>query len=328
MGNGVTLFRFLIVFLFAGLLSTQSVQSQVTDAEKPLRTQRVDTLGGWNKGGLVNLNFSQSSFTYWSAGGQNAVGLNGLVSLFANYDKGSNTWDNLFDLGYGVLRQGKGRDFIKTDDKIDLFSKYGRKASAHWYYSALVNFKTQLRPGYDYPNDSVSISKFLAPAYLIAAAGMDYKPSSHFTAFFSPITSRITVVNDQRLADAGAYGVKPAVINNGIVVNPGSKSRSEFGGYIRMMYTNTLFSDKSVSLLTKLDLFSNYLNEPEAVDVSWETILGFKINKFMSATLTTHLLYDKDIKIALDKNGDGLLDAPEAKVQFKQVLGIGFSYQF
>jgi len=320
--------RILILFLLIGLLSTKTAHSQVTDAEKPLRTQRVDTLGGWDKGGLVNLNFSQSSFTYWSAGGQNAVGLNGLVSLFANYDKGNNTWDNLFDLGYGVLRQGKGKDFIKTDDKIDLFSKYGRKASEHWYYSGLVNFKTQLRPGYDYPNDSISISNFLAPAYLLAAAGMDYKPSSHFTAFFSPVTGRITIVNDQRLADLGAYGVKPAVFENEILLSRGSKTRSEFGGYIRMMYSNTLFSDKSVSLLTKLDLFSNYLDEPEAIDVSWETIMGFKINKFMSATLTTHLLYDKDIKIALDKNGDGILDAPEAKVQFKQVLGIGFSYQF
>ncbi len=306
--------------LFVLLLMTTAfvfdASAQVTDAEKALRSQKADSIGGWKMGGVSNLHFSQSSFTYWSAGGQNSIGFNGLLSLHANYEKDNRSWDNLIDIGFGVLRQGKG-EFIKTDDKIDLFSKFGRRASQHWYYSALANFKTQLRPGYDYPNDSTKISAFLAPAYILAAAGMDYKPSPSFTAFISPFTGRMTTVNDRRLADAGAFGVEP-----------GKNTRSEFGGYARVMYSTSLFSDKSVSVLTKIDVFSNYLKEPEAIDVSWETILGFKVNRFMSATLTTHLLYDKDIDIAVDKNGDGIPESVGPKVQFKQVLGIGFTYQF
>lgn len=308
--------KFGIIILFAIFWSYGSASAQVTDAEKDLRTVKADSIGGWKTGGVTSINFSQSSFTYWAAGGQNSIGTNMLLSLFANYEKDRNSWDNLFDFGYGVLRQGKG-EFIKTDDKIDLFSKYGRRATKHWYYSALANFKTQLSPGYDYPNDSIRISGFLAPAYLLGAAGMDYKPSPNFTAFISPITGRLTVVNDQRLADAGAFGVEP-----------GKNTRGEFGGYARMMYKTTLFSDKSVSVLTKVDMFSNYLKEPGAIDVSWETILGFKINRFMAATLTTHLLYDKDVDIVIDKNGDGVPESIGPKVQFKQVLGIGFTYQF
>jgi hypothetical protein len=77
-----------------------------------------------------------------------------------------------------------------------------------------------------------------------------------------------------------------------------------------------------------LDLFSNYLHNPQNVDVSWETIIGFKVNKYISATITTQLVYDDDVKIAVDKNGDGINESFGPRTQFKEVLGIGFSYNF
>ncbi len=80
--------------------------------------------------------------------------------------------------------------------------------------------------------------------------------------------------------------------------------------------------------MTKLDLFSNYLHNPQNVDVSWETIIGFKVNKYISATITTQLVYDDDVKIAVDKNGDGINESFGPRTQFKEVLGIGFSYNF
>lgn len=319
-------FRYSSLLFALLMIVASSATAQVTDAEKQLRQQRVDSLGGWLTGGLANVNFSQSSFTYWQSGGQNAVGLNGLLSVYAKYKKDSNTWDNLLDLGYGVLRQGKGGGVIKTDDKIDFLSKFGRKAVKHWYYSALVNFKTQFQPGFSYPNDSVRISTFLAPAYVLGAVGMDYKPDNHFSAFISPLTGRVTVVNDQRLADLGSFGVRAAEYDGDVLVRRGAKSRSEFGGYARLMYNRTLFSDQSISVLSKLDLFSNYMDEPSAIDVSWETVIGFKVNRYIAATLTTHLLYDKDIDIQVERDGE--MESIGAKTQFKQVLGIGFSYQF
>lgn len=150
----------LILMLF---IST-SVFSQITDAEKQLRNADKDTTTGWKKGGIFSLSTAQTSFVNWAAGGQNSIAINGLVSLFANHRGETSSWDNLLDIGYGVLRQGKDADFIKTDDKFDLTSKYGRHAYKSWYYAALLNFKTQMTPGYNYPNDSVKISDFLAPA--------------------------------------------------------------------------------------------------------------------------------------------------------------------
>ena len=318
-----------IFILLTGIALCYSSLGQTTTGEDKLRTQAKDTVDGWKKGCIIGLNFSQASFSNWAAGGQNSMAFNGLVSIFANYKKGKSTWDNQLDVGYGLLQQGKNGKAIKTDDKIDLSSKYGKAASKNWYYAGLVNFKTQMAPGYNYPNDSVVISDLFAPAYLIAALGMDYKPDSHFSAFIAPLTCKTTIVNNTLLANAGAFGVDAAIYDNtGALITQGKRSRNEFGGYVKLVYKNTFFKDESVSLLTKLDLFSNYLHNPQNIDVSWETIIGFKVNKFISATFTAHLLYDNDIDIAVDTNNDGITDAMGPRTQFKEVLAIGIMYKF
>ena len=83
---------------------------------------------------------------------------------------------------------------MKTDDRIDLMSRYGRKVFKEFYYAGLLNFKTQFMPGYNYPNDSVKISNFMAPGYLFAAVGLNYIPNQYFNAFISPLTGRMTFV--------------------------------------------------------------------------------------------------------------------------------------
>src|SRR6185295_4714146 len=138
----------------------------------------------WRRGGLFSLNTTQVSFTNWSAGGQNSVSGSSLVNYFANYARGKNTWDNNLDLAYGLLQQGKKGKVVKSDDKIDFSTKYGRKASAHWYYATLFNFRSQFAPGYNYPDDSTVISKFMSPGYVILGTGFDYKPNTHFSCFF------------------------------------------------------------------------------------------------------------------------------------------------
>lgn len=307
----------------------QCINAQTIEGEKGLRTTNSDTVEGWKVGGFISLNLSQASFTNWSAGGQNSFSLNSIFSGFAKYRHGKNTLDNMLDIGYGILQQGLNKQFIKTDDKIEFSSKYGRQASKKWYYAGLLNFRTQITSGYNYPNDSVEISNFMAPAYLLAAIGMDYRPNSHFSAFLAPFTSRTIIVNAQPLADAGSFGVEAAkydTANN--IIEHGKRVRNEIGGYVRMVYSHAFFKDKSVSLLSKLDLFSNYLHNPQNVDVNWETLISFKVNKFISASISTQLIYDNDTKVLVDKDGDGKLETSGPRTQFKQILGIGFSYKF
>jgi len=296
---------------------------QVTEGEKNLRTQSADTTQGWKKGGVFAANLAQTSLSNWAAGGQNSVAVNGIFSVFANLKKGKSRWDNSLDMGYGILKQGKGTSPHKTDDKIDFLSKYGREAFKNVFYAALLNFKTQMTPGYNYPNDSVKISNLFAPAYLLLALGMDYKPNAYFSAFIAPLTAKFTFVTNRALSDSGAFGVKP-----------GEKSLSEFGGYIRVIYSKNDFKNdfmKNVSFTTKIDLFSNYLKNPQNIVVNWETLIAMKVNKYISASFITDLIYDDKIKVPFDKNGDGIIAAGESvgsKVQFKEILGVGLSYKF
>ena len=312
---------FTAILLLSGYFSISI--GQVTDKEKDLRTVNADTTQGWKTGGVVSVNLAQTSLTNWSAGGQNSVAINGIFSAFANYKKNKSVWDNSLDIGYGLLKQGKDQDAKKTDDKFEFVSKYGQEAFKNFYYAALFNFKTQMSPGYNYPDVTNKISDLFSPAYVLFAIGMDYKPNAYFSAFIAPVTARITIVNSKLLSDAGAFGV-----------DPGKNSKSEFGGYLRAIYTRNDFKSeflKNVSFTTKIDLFSNYADKPQNIVVNWETLLSLKVNKFISANFNTQLIYDDKIKVPFDNNNDGVIAAGESvgsKIQFKEIIGVGFSYKF
>lgn len=316
----------IFMVVITGGINAQVVDKELTEAEKKIKMQQTDSLDGWKVGGVFGVNLTQASFTNWAAGGENSVAINGLLSTFANYKKGSSSWDNTLNLAYGVLKQGED-GVRKTDDRIDFMSKYGYKASKRWYYAALVNFKTQFAAGYNYPNDSTEISNFLAPAYALAAIGMDYKPHDNFTAFISPFTARMTIVNDRTMADAGAFGVDPAEFDLvGNKIKNGKTLRAEYGGYIRVMYKKEIM--ENINLETRFDAFANYSDEPTHIDVNMEILLSLKVNKFISATVSTQLIYDHDTEIAVDRNNDGIIDGTGPRVQFKEVLGIGLNYKF
>ncbi|MBI3509586.1 MAG: DUF3078 domain-containing protein [Bacteroidetes bacterium] len=288
-----------------------------------------DTAKAWKHGGLFALNFTQSSFTNWASGGSNSVSGQTTLTVFANYKKKVTTWDNGLDLAYGLLYQGTGL-MRKTDDKIDFTSKYGRYAFKKvWYYSALAGFKTQFQPGYNYKDDisKTLISGFMSPAYLITAIGLDYKPSEKISLLVSPLTGRTTFVLDQALADSGAFGVKKAQYDlNGNKIANGANIRYEFGSYVRVQYKAEIM--KNVTLTYRLELFSNYLKKPQNVDVNTELLLSMKINKHISAGLNMQAIYDDDVIIAVDSNHDGVIDAHGPRLQFRQVLGVGFSAKF
>jgi hypothetical protein len=308
--------RYSAVVLLLSVISCLTF-GQITDVEKGVRTQSADTVFGWKKGGVISVNLAQTSLTNWAAGGQNSFAVNGLLSTFANYKKGKSVWANSLDIGYGVLKQGNS-GYQKTDDKFDFLSKYGYEAFKNFYYAALLNFKTQMAPGYKYPDVTTKISDFLAPAYLLGALGLDFKPSDHFSAFIAPVTLKITFVNDRALSDAGAFGV-----------SPGKRSFTEFGGYIRAIYTKNDFKSeflKNVTFTSKIDLFSDYTHNPQNIVVNWETLIAFKVNKFLSASINTQLAYDDKIKIPVVRNG--VATSIRSLVQFKEILGVGFSYKF
>jgi hypothetical protein len=177
----------------------------------------------------------------------------------------------------------------------------------------MVKFNTQYSDGYKYPNDSDVISKALSPGYISISAGMDYKPSKNFALYLAPLSGKITIVRDDTLSAHGAFGVKP-----------GEKRRMEFGGFVKTNYSNDIM--ENVNLLTSIDLFSNYLKDPQYIDVSWEVTLTMSINKWLTANLSTHLVYDHDVKFP-ETDAGGTVIGQISKVQFKEVFGVGLTFK-
>ena len=273
---------------------------------------------GWTHKGNLGLNFGQSSYTNWAAGGQNSVNGQGIFNYEIHYLKGNFKWDNTLNAALGYSYYSFKKKPIKTDDKIEFTSLAGIKATEHLNYSAELAFRSQFAKGYNYELDSTNyISKFLAPAYITLGLGIEWVPNPHFSLYFSPITGRVTIVNDERLAEEGAFGVNTLDAND-TTHHAINKVRYEFGARAVAKFQYPLA--KNIDFNSKLELFSNYLNHPERIDVDWQNMLVLKVNDWLNANLATHLIYDYDIPF---HNEAGEL-IKGSKVQFKEVLAIGF----
>lgn len=271
----------------------------------------------WTNKGTIGLNLGQSSFTNWAAGGQNSLNWIGTLNYQANYAKDNFKWENTLSLALGYSYFNFNQKPIKTDDQIEFTSLAALKATEKLNYSLELAFRSQFANGYDYKTDSTNrISKFLAPGYITLGIGAEWVPNKYFSLNFAPITGRITIVNDSLLANIGAYGVEPGYFNpnDSLQWIAGAHVRYEFGA--RFVAKLDIPIAKNINFNSKLELFSNYLNHPERIDVDWQNLLLLKVNSWLNCSVATHLIYDYDIPFADKKEG--------SKVQFKEVLSLGF----
>lgn len=320
--------------LFALLSNSLSAQITDADAQKALRTQSTDTIFGWTVSGLVSINAANTMLVNWIAGGNNTLGFESTGSIFANVRTKRFVWENNLNAALGTMRQGNThRDkFLKTNDRLQFNSKYGQRAYRNFFYSALVNAQTQMLIGKNYSNDTTYtiISRFWAPAQILTAIGMDYNPNANLSVFVSPISARMTFVHDQTLANAGAFGVTPAIIDpaTGAIITPGQRSLCQYGGYVSISYKKNSWRWellKNVMYITNLNLFSNYVENPQNIKVDWSNQLLFKVNKYITFMFSNQFLYDDVVKVK-DTNGDGVFDATGG--QYKQITSLGFAFNF
>jgi hypothetical protein len=266
--------------------------------------------------------FSQSSFSNWAAGGENNLTFNAFFNFYAGYHKGKSKWENMLGLAYGQSKTGE-KDFRKSEDKIDFLSTYGYEAAKNWFYSANFNLKSQFAEGYNYHEDTIAkekISNFMAPGYISLGIGMENRPKEWLSIYLSPATARWIIVNDQDLANMGSFGVEPAIRDDaGNIVVPGETSRFEAGAYFRIMLVKEVF--KNVGLNTKLELFSDYLENPQNVDINWDTRIDMKVNSWLSANFAFQMLYDDNTPVT-DKDGN-----VGPRLQMREALSVGLTYK-
>ncbi len=320
MSDRSRLFIFLFIFSSTFLFANRRVQGESIDSVKVAK---------WQHKNYAKLTLTQNSFVNWSAGGDNSVSGILLLDFERNYKDNSLFWNNKLKMTYGVNKKEETK-LRKTQDVLKYETSFGYRESnlSNWYYSAKLSFNTQFSNGYKYPNRDKAISKFFAPAYLFFGVGAEYKlPSKKFKMYFSPVTNKSTFVFDKDLANEGAFGVKKAIYDtSGNMVERGSRSKVEIGTLVTAEWKMKVM--KNVLMEQKLLMYSDYLNKYGNIDVNWQVNFDMTINKYIKASLGTHLLYDDDIKYKEDTNNDGKLETFGARTQFKQLLGIGISYNF
>jgi hypothetical protein len=183
-------------------------------------------------------------------------------------------------------------------------------------------FKTQVDRGYTYTKtDKILASKFFNPAIITAGFGLDYKPNKNTSVNFSPFSYKGTFVPDTVRIDQTKYGV---AIDKRAKNEPG----------ISFMITNEYKPVSTVTITNRLQLFTNYINNPQNIDVDWEMIVTAALNWFTDVRFNTHLIFDDDTKTPVfDKEKQPVLgpdgkQKATARIQFKELLGFSFVFRF
>lgn len=271
----------------------------------------------WKIGGMNALTSSQISLINWAAGGENSISFLPSLGLFADYRRRRHSWENSVNLAYGFIRQGAAA-FTKADDNLGAVTKYGYQISngnTQWYFSGLLDFRTQFNRGMSTSKPDSVISRFMAPAYAVIGLGIDFKPNEAWSLNYVPATGKFTLVSDNQLANNGAYGVMP-----------GQNVRIELGSFLKLEFEKEILTN--VVMKSRVELFTNYVKNLGNVDVSWQNTITMKVNKWITVNHFSHLIYDDDVKMEIDVDSDGQIDKLKSIVQYKSVLGVGISIRF
>ncbi len=317
---------FLQLTLLSGLLfaTSQTMQAQdntpepvappTTVAPDAIDPVDQDTIKYWKYEGNAAVNLNQVALKNWAGGGQSSVGIGAIFGIKATYEKNNFSWNAKADMAFGVQKIGK-QEFRKSDDFFELSSQLNYKLKKGWRFAFLTTLRSQFAPGYEYPEDTTKmlISKAFSPAYSIIAPGIEYKAPKYFSVLISPVTNKNNIVVDNVNIDETRYGVEE-----------GKHVFAQFGAYLSANFEIEVV--KNVTYTTKVDLFSNYLEDPQNVDVNWTNKVVMKVNSFLNVTVSTELVYDDDVFVPKTRD-DGTTYQGKG-TQFRQGLTIGIGYKF
>lgn len=262
-------------------------------------------LGNWQHTVTSLIQFSQNSVSKnWYQGGTNNLAILGIISGKLNFDdKKSIQWDNSAEwrMGFNTVTGDTLRMLSTNDDILKINSKLGIKASGNWFYSGSIDFSTQLFDSYKGINSTSKKTSFLTPIRLNIGIGLDYKYKKMLSIMVSPISFKYIYLNN-KLLDPKLFGIKT-----------GEDNLREFGSAFKGLFSYSPV--REIQLDSKLTFYTNY----QKVEVDWEIVCNFAINRFMSTRILFNPRYDNTV---IEKAGD------KAAIQYKQLLSVGFSHKF
>ncbi len=318
-----------IIIIAATTISSAFAQDTkaIVDEARVDKSIKADTSkkGPWKIGGTLTLNVTQQNASNWVGTSERytfTLGAGG--DLYANYGKGKNTWNNTLKMAYAFLNN-ESQGYRKTSDFVDLYTKYGRLLNKDetLAFATIFNMRTQFSDGFDYEQvPRRRVSGFFAPTNLLLTPGLEWRPKKYFSIFFSPIAAKWVLVTNDPFSYSFPGGTLPdgtqqKPISELYGVDPNRKVDAQFGAFLSASFDKEIL--KNVTYTSRLDLYSNYLNNPENIDVFWTNNLLFKVNKWLAISYQWNLAYDDDY-VPEGESGP--------RTQFLGNLGIGVSGKF
>jgi hypothetical protein len=299
--------------------SEARIEVQEVDNSKLLNVKKIVVKPQyWKFRAEANFALNQTSLSNWVKGGESSVSTSMDITGYADYKNNplKLSSNNFIRLKFGMIAINNKPDWQirKNLDLLETNSKLNHKAFGKFDFSGIMLFKTQIAIGKTYNKDGTSdvVSKFLNPAILTLGLGLDYKPNKTTSINFSPLSYKGTFVPDTVKIDQTKYGIAKD-----------KKSKNEPGA--SFMFTNDLKPVKTVTITNRLQLFTNYIHNPQNVDIDWEMIVTANLNWFTDVRFNTHLIFDDDTKTPEVVDG---ITKKTARIQFKELLGFSFVFRF
>ncbi len=287
------------------IILTQS--NKLIKPDSKLNVKKLE-LNPWTKKVNTLAQFSQNIVSNnWYQGGNSNMAVLGVLTAQLNYDNKKNIqFENNAEwrMGFYYVNDSTALRAINTNnDIIKINSKLGYKINGNWYYSGYIDFSTQLLNNYKAVNSNTLKASFLTPVRFNAGLGLDYKYKKLLSLTLSPLAYKYIYVHEK----------DPEIVNPNLFgIETGKDHLSEIGSSFKVQTSYT--HKKDIQIDSKLTFYTNY----QKVEIDWEIIGNFTINRYLSTRLSLNPRYDNTVILAKGE---------KAHLQFKELLSFGFSYK-
>lgn len=272
------------------------------DRERAVKEQKTN----WRRQLNLSLQITQNYATNnWYQGQANAFAMLAGAKGYINFKNEKISWENNGEwrAGLSTVSGDSLRMINITDDLFRLNSKFGFQVHKHWYISAIGEFKTNFWNNYRKNTYELSTA-FLTPIRFTLGVGVDYKPLKGLSINVSPATYKMVyaMVADETKVDVTDFGIET-----------GKKILNELGSSVRVDWKWKPL--REIEIEANFYFFTNY----KRIETDLEIDVDFIINRYLSAKVLLHPRYDSTVELNSDI---------KTKMQFKELISVGFSHTF
>ena len=280
----------------------RDIEEDLLDKKRALRDQNTRWRCQLNLSLQITQNYATNN---WYQGAANAFAMLAGVKGYANYKDEHIVWENSGEWRAGLSTvSGDSLRVIKvTDDVFRLNTKFGFQVHEKWYISAVGEFKTNFWPNFRTNSKQLSTT-FLTPIRFNLGVGVDYKPVKGLSVNISPATYKMVyaTVSDATRVNVSDFGIEE-----------GKDILNELGSSVRVDWKWRPL--REIEVEANFYFFTNY----QRIETELELDVDFIINRYLSTKVMIHPRYDSTIELA---------EGQKNKLQFKELISVGFSHTF